>query len=359
MNLKKTLFLLLLTGIVLVTVSCGDYVGKEKSHPFFVKAESSKNAGNYKEATQYFEEFLNVCPRSPAVHYELGSLYTDHLDDPYKAIYHYRRFLELNRNSPDAENIRTFIESAKRKIFEQLSKRFESADTARAYAEAEKIRKILDQYVAYSRKLRNQNDTLRSQNEEMRKRIESFARESEKFRKTVKDLERRASQGQLAGPEKPKSETARPSETVPAPVVTAQNPETKPKKTETPQSAPEPKKTESAPTTPSPDPNRTPGVPADSADEWENAEIAAQSPNAAAGKKDPGAEKKGETPAVRRHQVQKGDTLYGIALKYYKKASAVRLIREANTEVLKGRDLLRIGQVLVIPPAPESKGEKR
>ena len=95
-----------LSGSLLVLTSCGDYIGKEKSHPFFVKAETSRNAGNYKEAAQYFEEFLNVCPRSPVVHYELGSLYTDHLNDPYKAVYHYQRYLELDRTSPDAENIR-------------------------------------------------------------------------------------------------------------------------------------------------------------------------------------------------------------------------------------------------------------
>ncbi len=350
MNLKKPLLLILLTGAALLTVSCGDYVGKEKSHPFFVKAETSRSAGNYKEAAQYFEEFLNVCPRSPAVHYELAALYTDHLDDPYKAVYHYQRFLELNRNSPDAENIRTFIESAKRKIFEQLSKRFESADTARAYAEAEKTRKILDQYVAYSQKLRSQNDTLRAQNEEMRKRIESFAKESEKFRQTVKNLERQSAQtqaqAQTAGTEPPKPEKTSPAGEKKPAAETAQTPSEKPKSAETAQTPPQ---------------ERTPaGTPPEkSGDEWENASVAAQSPNAAGGVKTPAQETPESAPAARRHQVQKGDTLYGIALKYYRKASAVRLIREANADLLKGRDLLQIGQILVIPPAPESKGGKK
>ena len=188
MNLKK-LLVIPLCGLMLAATSCGDYVGKEKSHPFFVKAETCRASGGYNEAAQYYEEFLNVCPRSPVAHYELASLYADHLNDPYRAIYHYQRYLELDRNSPDAENIRKFIDGSKRKIFEQLSTQFESADTVRAYAEAAKTKKALDQYVAYTKKIQAQNKQLREQNEEMRKRIETFklrvetyTRESEQFK---------------------------------------------------------------------------------------------------------------------------------------------------------------------------------
>ena len=225
MNLKK-LLVIPLCGLMLAATSCGDYVGKEKSHPFFVKAETCRASGGYNEAAQYYEEFLNVCPRSPVAHYELASLYADHLNDPYRAIYHYQRYLELDRNSPDAENIRKFIDGSKRKIFEQLSTQFESADTVRAYAEAAKTKKALDQYVAYTKKIQAQNKQLREQNEEMRKRIETFklrmetyTRESEQFKLKVEDLQKNAREAELrardqgkrdAEPDKPEAKSPEP-----------------------------------------------------------------------------------------------------------------------------------------------------
>lgn len=188
MILQKILLPAVLSASICLFSSCKDYVGKEKSHPFFVKAGSCKSVGNYKEAAQYFEEFLNVCPRSPITHYELASLYNDNLNDPIKAVYHYQRYLELDKHSADAENVSKFIEVAKKKIFDDLSKQYENADTSKAYAETDMAKKRLAQYVEYSAKLREQNQKLREQNLIMRKRIESFSRESVKFRETAKSL---------------------------------------------------------------------------------------------------------------------------------------------------------------------------
>ena len=331
MNLKK-LLVIPLCGLMLAATSCGDYVGKEKSHPFFVKAETCRASGGYNEAAQYYEEFLNVCPRSPVAHYELASLYADHLNDPYRAIYHYQRYLELDRNSPDAENIRKFIDGSKRKIFEQLSTQFESADTVRAYAEAAKTKKALDQYVAYTKKIQAQNKQLREQNEEMRKRIETFklrmetyTRESEQFKLKVEDLQKKAREAELRArdQEKRDAEPEKPEAKSPEPVPPGAATSTDPVK--------------------------------DKPDSWESADVSAQSPNAVAGRLE------GETKSVPpkaqviRHTVKSGDTLFKIAIKYYGRSSAVRILREANRETLKGRDFLRVGQVLIIPPDPSKE----
>jgi len=61
-------------------------------------------------------------------------------------------------------------------------------------------------------------------------------------------------------------------------------------------------------------------------------------------------------PALANYTVRPGDTLYGIASRHYGSANArqYRLIAEANRKALGSKDLLRIGQVLVIPPLPQA-----
>ena len=55
---------------------------------------------------------------------------------------------------------------------------------------------------------------------------------------------------------------------------------------------------------------------------------------------------------VRYYYVAKGDGLQAIAQKMYGKASMWKLIQDANQEALGERGILKIGQKLVIPPAP-------
>jgi tetratricopeptide (TPR) repeat protein len=57
-----------------------------------------------------------------------------------------------------------------------------------------------------------------------------------------------------------------------------------------------------------------------------------------------------ETAHARMHNVQKGDTLYSLALRYYGSGSAWRRIYEANRGVISNeRTGLKIGQQIVIP----------
>jgi nucleoid-associated protein YgaU len=53
--------------------------------------------------------------------------------------------------------------------------------------------------------------------------------------------------------------------------------------------------------------------------------------------------------ATQWHTVVSGDTLSGIAEKYYGDPSLYMKIFEANKDVLKNPDLIRIGQKLRIP----------
>ena len=162
MKYTKTIFLgfLLIFACVLM-IGCGDYVGKEKSHPLFVKAGASRAAGNYKESAQYYEDFLYVCPKSPLAHFELASVYADNLDDPFRAMYHYEKYLELSPNSADAADIKKFSAACRKRIFEKFSKDYQSDEATKAIAKAELYKKQRDEYVEYANKLQAQNKTMK------------------------------------------------------------------------------------------------------------------------------------------------------------------------------------------------------
>ena len=126
--MKKPGFLLsvaIAASSAVILTSCGDYVGKEKTHPLFIKAGTAKNAGNYLEAAKYFEEFLTICPKSAETHFRLASLYGDNLDEPLKAVYHYRKYLELAPNdTTNADDINGFTELAKKRLYEKLKEEY-------------------------------------------------------------------------------------------------------------------------------------------------------------------------------------------------------------------------------------------
>jgi len=53
--------------------------------------------------------------------------------------------------------------------------------------------------------------------------------------------------------------------------------------------------------------------------------------------------------AKQYHEVKKGDTLWKIAEKYYGDGSLYKTIFEANKDILKNPDMIKIGQKLHIP----------
>jgi LysM repeat protein len=60
-------------------------------------------------------------------------------------------------------------------------------------------------------------------------------------------------------------------------------------------------------------------------------------------------EVEGTKPAGRIHRVQRGDSIYKLAVKYYNDGTKWNKILEANKKVIKDPKSLRIGQELIIP----------
>ncbi len=164
MTALKSLFIAATCGaLAFATVSCGDYVGKEKSHPLYLKGGNCASAGNYKEAAKYFEEFLLVCPKSAKTHYELAKIYGDNLDDPMRAICNYQLYLELSpKDVSDEASVRQFIDTCKRKAFEKMQAELKvTPETEKLSAELAAMKERLNKYVDYAGKLKEQNAELK------------------------------------------------------------------------------------------------------------------------------------------------------------------------------------------------------
>ncbi len=338
---RRLLRPVLLSASLLMLTGCGDYTGKEKTHPLFVKAESCKNSGDAVEAVKYYQEFLNLCPKSSVTHYEIAGVYSDSLDEPFKAIYHYTRYIELGgTNAADQESVRKFIQAAKKKAFQQLSKQFESEDTAKAYAEILRVKKRLDEYVDYSGKLRTKlekyiaySEQLKKQNSEMRELLRNPVKRAAASLPEPSGTPKETTSGALE-----KNETAEKNIPLPEQNATVQDPKK---------------------------PN----------DEWTHAKPVAASPGSTAGseikqtapqpEKKPDNQTAGAPEGARgkidakdisksaSYTVKSGDTLSKIARELYGHSKYYPLILKANAEkVGPGGSRLRPGQILVIPPLP-------
>jgi tetratricopeptide (TPR) repeat protein len=81
------------------------------------------------------ESFLKLIDRrdgdAPESHFEAGRVYLTHLKDPYAAIYHFRRYLQLKPNNPQAPMVNQMIETAMKESLKGLPGTAMSAEVDR------------------------------------------------------------------------------------------------------------------------------------------------------------------------------------------------------------------------------------
>jgi len=91
-------------GATTVTdVNPGDTAG------LLAAAQQALRSHTPKEAERLYGEALKRTPKDALIHYNLGALYSDYLKNPEKAIYHYRRYLDLNPRARDAAQVRSWL----------------------------------------------------------------------------------------------------------------------------------------------------------------------------------------------------------------------------------------------------------
>lgn len=119
-----SLCLCALAALIFVA-GCGRYDSSpftaEIDEPGYRRGKDLIRQGRNQEA---LEAFLKMVEKrgdeAPESHLELGILYQQHIKDPVAAIYHYRKFRELKRNSPQADLVRQRIDAATREFARTL-----------------------------------------------------------------------------------------------------------------------------------------------------------------------------------------------------------------------------------------------
>ena len=115
----RLLSLLLLGALVLGVAGCGDSertsAAAELDEPAYREGQSLLKSGRKQEA---LNSFLKVIDRrgdeAPESHLEVGLLYLQHINDPLSAIYHFKKYLALRPNSPQAPLVKQRIDAAMR-----------------------------------------------------------------------------------------------------------------------------------------------------------------------------------------------------------------------------------------------------
>ena len=173
---KQLLLFSACAAAVMMLAGCNDYVGKEKSHPLYVKAGKEKSAGEYKEAARCYEEFLQICPKSSRTHHELGNIYNDHLNDPLRAVYHYRKWMEMNPDDKtNYEDVRLMAETAQKNLFKKLKEEYKESGEGKQ--DSEEIQKLRDQLAQTQASLKQCEE----QNQKMKETLLSIKAEREKI----------------------------------------------------------------------------------------------------------------------------------------------------------------------------------
>lgn len=84
------------------------------------QAQKARDANDFKSALQSYRQVLDTHPRFARGHLELALLCDEKLGDPVSAIYHYRRYLELEPSADKRRVVEDFIERAKLSLAAKL-----------------------------------------------------------------------------------------------------------------------------------------------------------------------------------------------------------------------------------------------
>ncbi len=258
----------------------------ELDEPAFRQGQSLMKSGRRQEA---LTAFLNVIEKrgndAPESHLEAGLLYLQHINDPLAAIYHFKKYLAIRPNSPQASLVKQRIDFAIREFAktlpaQPLPTQFERIDLLAKIDRLQRVNEDLKQQLSDLKAGRLEPPLLPG--------AATDGTTTAQFDLTPDSIPTVRTRPQPSNQPPPRQVTA-PVQAPPA-ATPAQN-------------QAQPKATQPATT----------------------------------------------TRAARTHVVRQGDTLYKLADQYYRDKSRWRDIYAANQDVLRGNTALNIGMTLKIP----------
>ncbi|MDD5697088.1 MAG: LysM peptidoglycan-binding domain-containing protein [Victivallaceae bacterium] len=350
--MKRLSTILMPAALAALLTGCSLKTADESSHPLFKLAVKAQKANEIQQAVKYFNRYLAIKPDSSRTHLLLASLYDENLDQPLHAVYHYERFLEYAPTSPEAPNVKKWLEAARRKYYYRTRLNYNDPEDVSALQnelyttqrKLEKLTSLRERLVKYARELETKEKTFLAESAQLKAAHRKTLAELEQARSRIRELSAPKPEVKKTQPETekaaqtpaPKAEKAAPGE-LPKPEV---------KKTQ-PENQPEAQPVDSLKTGGLPEAAVKPGAKSDTVSP------SPQTPAAAPPfipKKTENAVPKPETAGVRSYTVQKGDSLSSISRKFYGSARYYQTIFDANREILPAERALRPGQVLKIPP---------
>ena len=294
---------------LLFSAGCGRYdpasFTAEIDEPNYRRGKDLLRQGRNQEALGSFLKVVDVRgDDAPESHLEIGILYQQHIKDPIAAIYHYRKFRELKRNSPQSDLVRQRIDAATR----------EFARTLPAQPLDNQMEKI---------DLLDRLDQLQRENTQLKDQLLGVRTQAVNTSRSPGSPLTNPSSAPAPGAVSEPSDGLAPLAINPAESPVAESAAPEPVVAATPPPLPTPVVPTVSlrnPTRPAPTASTTP----------------APAPAAVGGK---------------RYVVQKGDSLYSIAKRFYGTANNARVqsILQANRAVLPNAGALQPGLTLVIP----------
>ncbi len=173
--------LVLGVAVVLMVVVCGGcrpggaVVGER--NPYYLRGVQLRNDNRYEEAAAAFEKCLRLSPATAEADLQLGTLYDDHLDDPIRALYHYRAYLAKKPDAKNRELVKTWITRTERRLLHQLLQTYPDAAPKPSPSTEEKV-KAAEEKVKAAKELALRREQLLAQRiKEMNTEILALRRE--------------------------------------------------------------------------------------------------------------------------------------------------------------------------------------
>jgi tetratricopeptide (TPR) repeat protein len=121
----RFLTLLLLGALALGLAGCGDSerlsYATEADEPAYREGTALLKSGRKQEALNSFLKVITKRGDDAAEsHLEVGLIYLQHINDPLSAIYHFKKYLALRPNSPQAPLVKQRIDAATREFARTL-----------------------------------------------------------------------------------------------------------------------------------------------------------------------------------------------------------------------------------------------